>query len=309
MENQMSDTNDFVLLNDKFGIENELKFSDGPGGLPVIEISNSLADAAIALHGAHVMHYQPAGAEPVLWMSEHSYFAPGKPIRGGIPVCWPWFGSPPGEVQVEQSHGFARNSDNWQVVSARHLNDGGTQVVFSLEDDEATRKIWPYTFKLEYKVTVGKKLCAELTTSNTGKEDFTITQALHSYFKVSEISDVEVAGLDGCKYFDTLFDPFKSGCQQGPLSFRAETDLIFVDMEAECTITDPGLNRKIKIGKCGSRGAVVWNPWIDKSIRMPDFGREEYHSMLCIETTNVADDKVTVKAGKSHTIAAIISAE
>jgi len=292
-------------LNARFAIPGELEFVEGPGGLPVASIRNEWAGAGVCLLGGHVLSYEPAGGEPVLWMSAKSWFEEGKPIRGGIPVCWPWFGTGAPAAGLP-SHGCVRTR-MWEVRGTESLDDA-TRITLGISDDEETRAAWPHRFDLSIVVTVGQRLRVDLTARNTDSEAWSVTGALHSYFSVREVADVRVRGLEGCRYRTRVEEP-PEGRQEGPITIAAEVDRVYMDTTAECVIEDPGLGRRIRIAKEGSRTTVVWNPWIDKSRRMPDFGDEEYHGMLCVETANAADDVVTLAPGAEHTTSAIIAAE
>lgn len=283
-------------LNETFGVEGRVSFKSSDGGLPVADITASEGQATIYPHGGHVATFQPTGEDPVLWMSGKSHFESGKPIRGGIPVCWPWFGPHPTDSE-KPAHGFARTSE-WTVVGSDVTSDG--EVVLRLElRQEDVNPAWSFPFSLILEVTVGRSLSGALTTRNLGDAPMSITEALHSYFTVSDVSNVEVQGLENTIYEDALDDDARR-TQQGPIRFAAETDRVYVDTEGECRIVDPGLNRVIRVSKQGSRSTVVWNPWTDKSIRMPDFGDDEFHGMLCVETANARGDAVTIQPGQSH---------
>lgn len=257
--------------------------------LPVLVIKNDAAEAKIALHGAHVLSYKPAGEREVLWLSEESWAEPGKPIRGGIPVCWPWFGP-----AQEPPHGVARIAE-WTLKET--VSD----------QSRTTVRFEAFAFEnliADISVTIGEKLIVELTTTNLGPDEFRLTQALHSYFDISNISAVKVLGLDGAEYIDTLNSTRHT--QDGAIAFTAETDRIYDHTEAECIIDDPAQEKKIHIAKEGSMSTVVWNPWIAKSRRMPDFGDREYNKMVCVETANVGSDFRILKGGEKQTIRTII---
>ncbi len=289
-------------LNNKFNIDG-VNIIVGAGEMPVIEVTNSFASAQIALHGAHVMSYRPNGEADLLWMSKSSWFEPNKPIRGGIPVCWPWFGGHPTDSS-QPSHGFARISE-WQLERIELTNAGTHIIVLGLSDSEITRKMWDFSFKVELTVTVGAELRVELMMRNCDSQPFSISAALHNYFAVDDISQVKVSGLDNCPYLDTVDHSHK--VQAGDITFPAETDNIYLDTAAEAIIHDIAKQRKISIAKNGSNSTVVWNPWLAKAVRMPDFGDNEYTQMLCVETTNAENDTKTIAPGAEHRLATIIS--
>lgn len=293
---------DLTALNNEFGGEG-IRFVSGPGNLAVAEMTNEHGHAEIALHGAHVMSFAPVGAAPVLWMSRQSWFAPGKPIRGGIPVCWPWFGAHPNDPALP-GHGFARISE-WQVVAAGTTRTGGSFLELRLTEEdvpEAYRGGQP--FELLLRVEAAATLRVALRIKNTGMDKLEFSAALHSYFSVGEIGNIKIAGFEGKCYLDTLDN--SRGVQQGTLTFDAETDLIFTDCGSVCHIEDPDLERRISVARSGSRCAVVWNPWIEKSRRMPDFGDDEYHSMVCVEAANALDDARSLAPGGVHLLETVI---
>ncbi len=293
-------------LNAQLGIPKHVAFVLGPGGLPTAEVQNDHATATISMYGGQVLAYQPHGTAPVLWASKHSYYQPGKAIRGGIPVCWPWFGPHPTDSELP-AHGFVRTSQ-WAISGTRAAADGATEVRLELSDAEQTRALWPHSFHLELIVVVGPVLSVELVVRNTGEQQLTYTGALHSYFTVSDITNIAIDGLDGVQYIDQL-QPGPRFIQKGAIAISSETDRIYLDTAGTCVIEDAGLGRRISIGKAGSRSTVVWNPWVAKAQRMRDFGDEEYREMVCIETTNAADDRVTVPEGGTSRLQATIAVE
>ena len=220
------------------------------------------------------MSYKPHGQRDILWMSEYSCFESEKPIRGGIPICWPWFGSHPFDRSMP-SHGFARLMD-WELKKSEVLMNGATRLRLSISDNSYTTRYFPFPFNLELIVTVSEYLDLELVSENTGDKEFLISEALHSYFGLSSIRDVSVEGLDGFEYIDTVNGGNLRKKQNGPIRFDSEVDRIYLDVLPDCIVRDPGWGRKIHVAKSGSRNTVVWNPWIAKSARMSDFGDNEY---------------------------------
>ena len=293
---------DTGALNRQFGIAGQVTFGDMPGGMTVIEVHNALADATIALQGAHVMTWAPKGAHPVIWLSREAKLAPGKSIRGGVPVCWPWFG--PHVTQPSfPGHGFARTV-SWEVVRTEAAADGSTQLGFRIVDSGIPRAQWPYRTECQLSVSVGSALTMNLTTRNLGTEDIMIGDALHTYFEVGDVRRVAIHGLDGCSYLDKV-DGGARKRQCGPVTIASEVDRIYLDSAADCEIEDPTLGRRIRISKRGSRSTVVWNPWVDKAAKMGDLGDEGYLNMVCVESANAAEDVVNVAAGDSHSLQAV----
>ena len=192
-------------LNQRYAIPGHVQFKEGPGGLAVAEIANSHAESIIALQGAHVMTWQPRGQEPVLWLSRFGKFAPGKSIRGGVPICWPWFG-PHAEDAKLPGHGFARTV-MWEVLETQAQPDGATFIRFGLIETDATRAQWPHPSSAQLRVTVGAELKVELVTRNTGSTPFQIGEALHTYFHISDVADMAIKGLESCAYLDKVGGP------------------------------------------------------------------------------------------------------
>lgn len=293
-------------LNRRFGLDRQLVFDTGAGGLTVARVANDHASATIALQGAHVLAWQPRGEEPVIWLSPDAKFAPRKSVRGGVPICWPWFGAHATESSFP-AHGFARTVP-WAVGATERLPDGATRVAFRLELSDATRAQWPYATPVETVITVGKTLEVALVTRNEGKTAVTIGEALHTYFAISDIRQVSVTGFDGRAYLDKVKN-FAREKQSGPIRFASETDRIYLDTAKECAIEDPGMGRRIRITATGSRSTVVWNPWVEKAEKMGDFGKDGWTRMVCVETANAADDVITIPPGGEHRLTATYSVE
>lgn len=291
-------------LNRAHGIAGQLVFEAGQGGLAKAVFSNPHATAEVYLQGATVTAFQPRGTAPALWLSSQAQFKPGKAIRGGIPVCWPWFGPHPTD-KAKPQHGFARNAE-WAVTASALLPDGRTQLRLRLADTAATRAIWPHPFELEMSVTAGAQLEVSLTTRNTGPDPVEIGGALHTYFNVGDISRVGIVGLDGRTYLDQL-DGNAAKRQHGPVTVDEEVDRVYLDTTDDCLIWDAALNRHIRVAKRGSRTTVIWNPWIAKAARMADFPDDGYLTMVCVETANAATDVRTLAPGGEHTLTQVVS--
>lgn len=281
-------------LNDRYAIAGHVSFQPGEGGLITALVENEYASGSMTLAGGHVMAFTPHGQPPVLWVSPTSASEIGHAMRGGVPVCWPWFANHPTEPGLKPLHGFARTA-LWTVRATQALPDGSTQVSLALRDDAQTRALWPYAFEIGVTAAFGRSLKIEWAVRNTGAEAFTYTGALHSYFQVSDTAQVAVRGLEGCEYLDKPRG-FERFTQVGPITFPDEVNRIYLDTTGPVTLEDPGLGRTIRIRKFGSRTTVVWNPY-DQDADMPDVGAGEHNHFVCIETTNAADDRVTVLPG------------
>lgn len=271
-----------------------VSFHTGPGELDSVEVKNPHATARVALQGAHVLEWTPRDEEPVIWVSEAARYAPGVAVRGGIPICWPWFGPHPTDPALP-AHGFARTSA-WQVVAAERLPDERTRLTFRLPDGEGAG-LWPHDTELLYMVTVGQTLELDLVTRNAGEVPVTVGQALHTYFRVSNAAAVKVLGLEGCRYLDKIAGG--EHVQDRPLAIGGRTDRIYLDSARDCIVEDLGLGRAIRISKRNSHSTVVWNPALDGNAP-GDFGPTGSRHMLCVETANVAADAVRLEPHAVH---------
>jgi glucose-6-phosphate 1-epimerase len=294
-------------LNADYAIDGQLQFIEGSGGFPLIEIDNGQAKATISVYAGHILAFQPKD-EPVglIFLSAHTAYQSGKAIRGGIPICWPWFGADP-ENQGRPNHGFVRNR-LWQVSSTEARSDGSTQVMLGIVDTDATQALWPYAFNLAIVITVGHTLKVELITRNTGDQPFTITQALHSYFTVGDISQTKVIGLAGTNYRDKVAG-YAQKTQTGDITIAEEVDRIYQNVPPCLTIEDAALGRKIQIISTGSSTAIVWNPWSEIAANMADLGDDEYQRFVCVETANAAEEVIEVAAGDESCLGMTVAVE
>ena len=293
-------------LNQQFGITNNLKFSEIAGGLIAAEINNAHASASIALQGAHLMTYQPHGTNPVIWLSKYAKFATGKSIRGGVPICWPWFGPHATDAKLP-GHGYARTV-MWKVLDAKALPDGSTFISFGLSENDLTRAQWPNPSPVRIEMTIGKALRIELVTQNIGKQEFVLGEALHTYFHISDVAQMTIRGLEGCEYLDKVGESARR-TQQNGIVIDSEVDRVYVNTTADCLIEDRGFKRAIRISKQGSHSTVVWNPWTEKADKMGDFGHEGHRGMVCVESANAIENLVNLVPGESHKLVVIYSVE
>ena len=294
-------------LNSRFGLIDQLKFVEGPGGLIFAEIDNALGTAYLCLQGAHVTTFRPKDqAEPVVWLSDYAKFAVGKSIRGGAPVCWPWFGPHATETGFP-GHGFARTV-MWDVTATAALASGETEITLALVETEQTRAQWPHPTRVELKVAVGQSLKMTLSTSNLGDSEIRIGEALHTYFQIGDIAEIKLLGLEGCEYLDKVGSSNRR-TQSGDVSFTGEVDRVYLNTEATCVIEDSRLKRRISVAKTGSRSTVVWTPWREKADKMGDFGVDGWRRMVCVESANALDNVVVVAAGQTHRMSVEYSAE
>ena len=260
----------------------------GHGGLPAIQIETPCSLAEIYPHGAHLTRFQKTGETPLLFMSGASEFLPDKPIRGGVPVIFPWFGPREGLA----AHGFARVTP-WNLLDTHLLPDGSIQLHFRLPPDDACQ--------VDYLVTVGASLTLNLTVSNTSNADFTFENCLHTYFHVADVRQIEITGLLGSRYSDLLSATDHTESAES-IRIAGEVDRTYQDTDATVEIRDPVERRIIRIRKSGSRSTVVWNPWIAKSQRMPDFGDGDYLQMVCVESGNIAENAISLAPCESSSL-------
>ncbi len=269
-------------------IPGHITLGKGNGGLPKLTVTTPWSAAEIYLHGAHVTAFRKIGEDPLLFMSEASAFDPKKPIRGGVPIIFPWFG-PRDELPA---HGFARTV-GWEITSRSVEPDGSVRVAFAM----------PFVkpFDVKYIVTIGEMLAMELIVTNTDHEDASFESCLHTYFHIGSIDTVGIHGLEGASYMDKV----RSGKfteDEKSFGIASEVDRVFMDTTAAVEIVDPTLGRKISVVKSGSNSTVVWNPWVAKSHAMADFGDKEYLEMVCVESGNVGKNRITLHPGEKTTL-------
>lgn len=277
-------------LNNRFAILNQVLFVEGKGGLPFLQVNTQKASALISIYAAQVLSFKPCNQiDDFFFVSDKAYFEEGKAIRGGIPICWPWFGD--AATKGNPAHGFVRNS-LWNVSAVEILASGNVRVVLEYKNSQSTEERWPYAFCLSLEVLIGDSLTMELVTANTGDHAFKITEALHTYFNVGDVGKVSVSGLDEHDYLDKT-EHFIKKRQVGDVVFLEETDRIYM-AEQEVVIDDVQQGRQIKIKSAGNKNIVVWNPWLQKEETLADLNEYDYEKFVCIETANVASEGINV---------------
>ncbi|MEI6211131.1 MAG: D-hexose-6-phosphate mutarotase [bacterium] len=296
---------DINQLNKRFGAAGRIAFRAGPGGMPIAALAGPHGACEVSLYGAQVLGYKPLGHAPVLFISRKACYEIGKPIRGGIPICWPWFGTHAQE-KSRPAHGFAR-LQLWTLLTAEYSAQV-TDIKLGLCDNEYTRSLWPHPFDLSLRVVLDSNLRLELTTRNRDKSAVTISEALHTYLRVRDVTHINVSGLDGVRYHDALTGQ-EHAAQHGAIHIHGETDRIYHDTNPECCVNDVGLGRQIVVAKRNSHATVVWNPGAEKARRMPDFGADEHLQMICVETANVRQTALTLPPGEEHTMALSLRAD
>lgn len=291
---------DIVALNSRWARPGRVAIKDSPLGGPVIELSAPGGRALIALQGAQVLSWVPAGRAEALWLSPVARLGTGKAVRGGIPVCWPWFGPHPTDA-ARPAHGVARTA-MWAVAAAE-VSERASRVVLVLDTGDVGEAALGYDAHVTLAVTLDDGLDLALTTTACGAAPLTLTEALHTYFAVDEIARVSVTGLEGHDYIDSL-DRGVEKPQRGRIVFDRETDRIYLGPTPEIVVDDRGMGRHIAIRPRGSRSTVVWNPWIDKARRLGDMGEGGWRRMVCVETANAGPDRIELQPGSMHVLGA-----
>jgi len=292
-------------LEEHFAIPGVLAFHATPSGLIYAEITTPQAKATVYLQGAHLAHWQPAGQKPVLFLSRKSDFAPGKPIRGGVPLAFPWFAARH-DGKTGPSHGFAR-IQNWTLSFAAVAGDD-LHLTFTLGPTEMSRSLGYDHFHLAFQLTIGRTLTMQLTVANNAEAPLVFEEAMHTYYSVVDIHEISVDGLDGIHYLDKV-DNFQEKVQHGPVKITATTDRVYLNTAGTCVIHDDAGKRRITVAKTNSNTTVVWNPWEDGVLKIADLDPSEWHEYIAVETVNAAADTVTLAPGKTHTMQAHISVE
>lgn len=278
-------------------------FLDGRGDLPMLEITTPWSAAEIYLHGAHVTHFQKHGEPPLLFLSQCSRFQPDAPIRGGIPIIYPWFGKP---ADKPGQHGFARVCD-WELKELHSPADGSVSVRLALPACPDSPDC--PACAVEYHVAISDHLSAELIVSNRSDRAFTFENCLHTYFAVGDVGEVSVAGLQGVEYLNQPTNFSRHTDREEAIRIAEEVDRAYLNTPHPVEIRDAWLRRVIRVEKEGSLSTVVWNPWTAKAKTMPDFGDEEYKTMLCVESGNVADNALTLSPGASASLKVRLASE
>jgi glucose-6-phosphate 1-epimerase len=289
---------DIDELNKRFGVPGTVRKVAGNGGLAKISITSPLAAGEIYLHGAQVTSWSPAGANEVIFVSERSHWTEGRAIRGGIPVCFPWFRGKRDDPAAP-AHGFVRTRE-WNLESVTAEGDGSVVIVCATESDNTTRRWWPHEFRLVHRITLGTTLRMELTAENTGSTAFSFEEALHTYFRVSDVERVDVRGLAGVSYLDNM-DANREKIQSGDLTLSGPTDNAYTNTQCAVDILDPLLGRVMRTEKENS-STIVWNPWREGAAKLADLGDDEWQNMICAEAGNILGAAVRLNPGEQHTL-------
>jgi glucose-6-phosphate 1-epimerase len=297
------DQSQIDALNQRLGIADVAEVVSGNGGLPKIRVTVSSASAEIYLHGAQLTSWQPANSDEVIFLSGHSSWQEGRAIRGGIPVCFPWFRSKV-DAPSAPAHGFVRTKE-WQIESVK-LAGESVVVSCSTESDESTRRWWPHEFRLVHILSIGTSLRLQLIVANTGQTPFQFEEALHTYFRVSAAENVSVRGLDGITYLDNI-DSNRKKTPTGDLILRTKTDNAYIDVSSAAELIDPAAGRTMRTEKENSATTIVWNPWLEGAASLSDLGDDEWRRFVCVEASNILGSALSLAPGQEHIMQATIS--
>jgi glucose-6-phosphate 1-epimerase len=276
--------------------------STSPDGLALFTISGAFGTARFSPQGAHLLEFNPKDGEPLLFLSARTHLTPGKAIRGGVPVIFPWFGARAGH-STSPMHGLVRTRV-WNVEAISVPENGPASVRFTLHSNAETENLWPHAFSLSLEFVLGTALEIRWEVRNTGASSFTFEQALHPYFPVKDVHSASVTGLQGAEYIDKT-DAFRRKVDASDsVTFNGEVDRLYLHTHGECVLHDPAAGRKLTVSKTGSAASVTWNPWITKAAALEDLGDDEWEHFVCVEQVNAADNAVTLPAGASHFLTA-----
>lgn len=262
------------------------------GQRPALQLAANGQRVLISLTGAQVLSWHTEHGD-VLWTASEPKYEAGKPVRGGVPLVFPWFGDHRSNQELP-AHGFARSVD-WQCVDQQV-----SQVTLQTSDTEATRKLWNHAFLAELTVALGETLGITMTVTNTGDDTFSFEQALHTYFAAGDIHEASVHGLENVTFLEHAREPEGEWDHTAALRFRAETDRVFQDVPDELSLHAKTLGRTVTLHTSNSRSTIVWNPWPTKTVRLSQMQAHDWRSFCCIESANVGDHAITLAPGTSH---------
>lgn len=276
-----------------------INMTQDANGLQYLEVDNEFAQAKIALQGAHVMQFHPKHEKyPVLWLSDHARYVQGRSIRGGVPICWPWFGAHPTDGSL-CPHGYARVMP-WRVIDVDTIYNGATRIALEMVQTEEAKRQLTYPYVVTLTVIIGRRLKMELATTNKADHPFRVGEGFHTYLAVSDVENVKITGLQECVYADKL-RKYERAVENGYLQFKGEFDRIYMNHTSDCVIHDAGYSRLIRVQKSGSSNTVVWTPWEEKAHALGDMGNgDEWRKMICVESINSLENSVVINPNRTH---------
>lgn len=292
-------------LQARFGLPGIAQIVPGHSGLPCVRITSPAANGEIYLHGAHVSSWRPAGTDEVIFVSRSAQWGDHEAVRGGVPICSPWFRNLEDAPQAPK-HGVVRTK-TWELEAIEPVAEG-VRVTLSTTNDPESRQWWPHEFAMRLRATFGAALRMELDYTNHAAEPVTVAEALHTYLAVGDVGQISISGLDGVRYLDNL-DGNREKQQQGDVRFASGKDNAYLDTTADLTLTDPVLKRRIHVVKSGSKSTVTWNPGTAGVRAIPDLGDDEWPYFACVEACNVLDCALTLVPGETHTLGSTITCE
>lgn len=296
-------------LNRTFAIDGHAVFEEREPGMLRLQLSSPESTATVYLQGAHVTQWTPRGADPVLYLSPAAVFAPGKAIRGGVPVLFPWFGPRWNGAAFDAAHGtrspahgFARTSV-WTVDSVRCEADGDVVACLSLAPDEVSRGLGFDDFALVLECRVGHELQVALHVTNRGAAPLEYEEGLHAYFAVADVHPARLDGLGGSTYLDKRDGSTRKVLHDGPFAFTRDVDHTHLHTDAALRLHDPSGHRVVDIVKTGSLSTVIWNPWTVLTPGFADLPADGWQHFVCIETVNADENRLRLEPGATHTLA------
>lgn len=280
-----------AVLNEQFGVDHRIQFKREQGGLVCVELWHGAASAKIYLQGAHVTSYCPVSTDEMLWLSGSTRYQLGSAIRGGIPVCWPWFG-PHKDPSNRPQHGYARTS--LFSPSYSHADGEDARIVLSLKRDSAPFSEWKGLLGIDVEIRLSDQLWMEVRTQNFGGESIRLSSALHNYFAVADIRQIQIPRLESCIYFDKT-QAYNENQQTSPVSISGEVDRVYQFQGAELEIVDVAEPRIIGVEIWGCKNIVLWNPWYRAASQLSDFDDDGFRNMICLEPANALSDAVELR--------------
>jgi len=284
-------------LNAAFAKPGAVHFDTGPRGLIVATLVSGDSSARVALLGATVLSYIPAGFQEILFLSERSEFQPGKPIRGGIPLCWPWFGAHPEDARLPR-HGFFRLFE-WKVTETAR-DSRGSSIELSLSASDESKKLWPHDFHARCRITLSETLKISVNVVNDGSTDFSLTCAFHPYFGVADVRSVEIPVFAGMGYEDFIAPRNSAERRVGaePIVVSKEIDRAYA-YDGTAVLEDRAGKRRIVVAGSSMESFVVWNPWGKKCAAIADLEKDDFLKFLCVEPGIIPPSKRELKPGAS----------
>ncbi len=285
-----------VALNTKFGLDNRLRFSESSTGLVTVELRFEQATLELYLHGAHVTSYRPHINHEVLWMSDTAVYQTGKAMRGGIPLCWPWFGAHAHNPERAQ-HGYARTS-HFSVLSTS-ADAQATSITLTLDPAAAPYAEWQNSACLEVEIRLSDSLWMEMRTTNKSNSTLTVSNALHSYYRISSRDRISIPDVTGLTYLDKP-QHYKQLQQTSAIEINGEVDRVYLEPPSKIELLDSGRQLSTSISSWGNHNLVIWNPGEKNAKAMSDFDDQGFEQMLCIEPANALDQSINIKPAECH---------